>query len=108
MTTRRFRSSFTSEQLDLLEEFFSHTPYPDVTTRETLSQRLNIDENRIQVWFSNRRARNRKTITSTHTDENTLPPCLASPVANTKPFFMDDYVFDPTITSSPSTGMFNR
>ncbi|CAF5187247.1 unnamed protein product, partial [Rotaria sp. Silwood1] len=58
--TRRYRSSFKAEQIEILEQTFSHTPYPDVTTRERLSQRLNIEENRIQIWFSNRRARTRK------------------------------------------------
>jgi hypothetical protein len=46
---RRYRSSFNTEQIEILEQTFCHTPYPDVTTRERLSQHLNIDENRIQV-----------------------------------------------------------
>ena len=46
---RRYRSSFNAEQIELLEQTFSHTPYPDVTTREQLAHRLNIEENRIQV-----------------------------------------------------------
>lgn len=46
---RRYRCSFNAEQIELLEQTFSHSPYPDVTTREGLSQRLNIEENRIQV-----------------------------------------------------------
>ena len=51
MTTnaRRYRAAFNAEQIDILEQTFSHTPYPDVTTREHLSHRLNIEENRIQV-----------------------------------------------------------
>ncbi len=48
---RRYRSSFDAEQIEILEKTFSHTPYPDVTTRERLSQRLNIEENRIQVCY---------------------------------------------------------
>jgi hypothetical protein len=35
----------------MLEQVFSHTPYPDVSTRERISQQLNIEENRIQVCF---------------------------------------------------------
>jgi len=46
---RRYRSPFNVEQIEILEQAFYHTPYPDVTTREQLSQRLNIEENRIQV-----------------------------------------------------------
>ena len=46
---RRYRSSFNAEQIEILERTFRHTPYPDMSTRERLSQQLNIDENRIQV-----------------------------------------------------------
>ncbi len=117
-TTRRFRSSFTSKQIEILEEFFSHTPYPDVTTRDNLSQRLNIEGNRIQTWFSNRRARSKKTTTTTtysstistppsiNDEENTIPSFLPSPVIDMKSLSINDNVFDPTITSSPSISMF--
>ncbi|CAF1108778.1 unnamed protein product [Adineta steineri] len=105
LTTRRFRSSFTSEQIDILEQFFSHTPYPDVTTRENLSHRLDIEENRLQVWFSNRRARQKKTATtiSTYNEENTVPSCFTPSTFDTKPYTMNDNMFDPMITSSPTT-----
>jgi hypothetical protein len=46
---RRYRSSFNAEQIEILEQTFAHTPYPDVSTRERLSQHLNIEDNRIQV-----------------------------------------------------------
>lgn len=48
---RRYRSSFNAEQIEILEQTFAQSPYPDVTTRETLSQRLNIEESRIQVPY---------------------------------------------------------
>lgn len=105
-TTRRFRSSFTSEQTEILEQFFCHTPYPDVTTRENLSQHLNIEENRIQVWFSNRRVRSKKsTVSSISSIENEIPSFLASPIMDVKPYPINDNVFDPTVTSSPSISM---
>lgn len=47
---RRYRSSFNAEQVQILEQTFLHTPYPDVTTRDRLSRELNIEENRIQVY----------------------------------------------------------
>ncbi|XP_031559139.1 retinal homeobox protein Rx-A-like [Actinia tenebrosa] len=57
---RRKRTFFTNEQLDRLEEVFQKERFPGITTREELTDELGIKEDRIQVWFQNRRARWRK------------------------------------------------
>uniref|UniRef100_A0A8C2L619 Homeobox domain-containing protein n=1 Tax=Cyprinus carpio TaxID=7962 RepID=A0A8C2L619_CYPCA len=51
---QRNRTSFTTEQIETLEKKFERTHYPDVF------------EARIQVWFSNRRAKWRTSCSQTH------------------------------------------
>ncbi|CAF0837294.1 unnamed protein product [Adineta ricciae] len=54
---RRQRTIFSKDQVDILDQVFEKNPYPDIQLREQLSERLDVPEARIQVWFKNRRSR---------------------------------------------------
>ncbi|XP_071485451.1 uncharacterized protein [Diadema antillarum] len=57
---RRRPTVFTEWQLEKLKAEFDIDRYPDIVSREKLAASLGLDEDRIQVWFQNRRSRLRR------------------------------------------------
>ncbi|KAM7230074.1 hypothetical protein CapIbe_018791 [Capra ibex] len=54
---RRPRTAFTQNQIEVLENVFRVNCYPGIDIREDLARKLNLEEDRIQIWFQNRRAK---------------------------------------------------
>ncbi|KAM8930771.1 homeobox expressed in ES cells 1 [Pelodytes ibericus] len=54
---RRPRTAFSRNQIEILENVFRINSYPGIDVREELANKLALDEDRIQIWFQNRRAK---------------------------------------------------
>ncbi|XP_030760317.1 paired box protein Pax-6-like [Sitophilus oryzae] len=56
---RRDWTTYSKEQLQVLEILFEKTRYPDIFMREEVAAKIGVAESRVQVWFKNRRAKAR-------------------------------------------------
>ncbi len=83
--SRRLRTSFTTKQIELLESIFNQTHYPDQNLREEISQTTGLNDNKIQIWFSNRRAKWRKgAVNEPAGSLNSIANTVASAVVSSK------------------------
>ena len=57
---KRKRKNLTKEQVRTLEETYSRVKYPPMEERMKLQGPTELSEARIQVWFQNRRAKERR------------------------------------------------
>ncbi|EFO82355.1 hypothetical protein CRE_00191 [Caenorhabditis remanei] len=57
---KRNRITFEASQIDELEKVFANNQYPDATVREQLAKKVQLQEERVQIWFQNRRAKFRR------------------------------------------------
>ena len=67
---KRPRTTITQKQLDVLKSAYNSSSKPSRPLREQLSQQTGLDMRVVQVWFQNRRAKEKRT----KKDDDTTTP----------------------------------
>lgn len=67
---KRPRTTISAKQLEVLRKGYTQTPKPSRHTREQISAETGLDMRVVQVWFQNRRAKDKRTLKG---DEGTSP-----------------------------------
>ncbi|CAF0773468.1 unnamed protein product [Adineta steineri] len=76
------RHRYTPLQLFTLHRIFIQLPYPSLEQRRLIAEHLNLDNEQVRIWFSNRRSRQRGSSYQTSLIQPTSNECL-----NIKPLF---------------------
>ncbi|KAJ2501068.1 hypothetical protein GGH96_002199 [Coemansia sp. RSA 1972] len=81
----KHRRRTTKEQLTLLELTFKTTPKPSSETRKTLATRLGMTAREVQIWFQNRRAKQKNMMLRARPSDCTSPEPVTGDGAVPKP-----------------------
>lgn len=75
---RKRRKRATSAQLALLERHFASDTLPSNDTRAALAERLGMSPRRVQIWFQNKRAKNKRIQRETQQHRQSSEEALSS------------------------------
>ncbi|WAQ96394.1 PITX3-like protein [Mya arenaria] len=56
------RTCYTNEQIQILMKMFHENPYPDSEQMEDMAKEFGVPDNKIKIWFQNKRARWRRRV----------------------------------------------
>ncbi|WAQ96395.1 PITX1-like protein [Mya arenaria] len=56
------RTCYTNEQIQILMKMFHENPYPDSEKMEDMAKEFGVPDNKIKIWFQNKRARWRRRV----------------------------------------------
>ena len=72
------RWKISGDSKTMLEQEFLRKRFPSPRSKKRLAEELNVEPRRIQVWFQNRRQRERKMKSSSGLTQSTVSPVTST------------------------------